>query len=511
MLGFRANLPTFRECPEGPGFKGPIACMKFIRQSLAGLFLLSLTLGLLVYAGQIVVSAVQERMADEPQVPDRRERVFAVNVVEAREQTVTPVLTAYGEIQSRRTLEIRARTTGTLVKLADSFEEGGTVEEGQLLAQVDPADAEFALSRAESELRDSKAEQREAERALDLAGDELAAAREQAALREKAYQRQVDLEARGVGTPAAVETAELAAAQARQAVIARRQALATAEARVDQAKTRLARSRIALDEARRRLEDTRIIAEFSGTLSDVSVVEGGLVTANERLATLVDVGALEVSFRVSTAQYGRLLDASGDLLKAPVTAVLGVHGLDLEARGVISRESAEVGEGSTGRLLFARLYEAPAMKPGDFVTVRIEEPPLESVVRLPASALGPDGTVLTLGQDERLSALPVTLLRRQGDDILVRGEGLPGARVVAERTPLLGDGIKVRPLAPRAGAEAKAADTLALSADRRARLKQFVEASTEISETVKRRLLGQLDQPQVPARVVERLERRMGG
>ena len=78
--------------------------MRFLRQSLTGLLLLSLTLGLLVYAGQIVFSAVQERMADEPRVPERRERVFAVNVVEAREQTITPELTAYGEIQSRRTL-----------------------------------------------------------------------------------------------------------------------------------------------------------------------------------------------------------------------------------------------------------------------------------------------------------------------------------------------------------------------------------------------------------------------
>ncbi|MEQ9674268.1 MAG: efflux transporter periplasmic adaptor subunit [Roseovarius indicus] len=485
--------------------------MRFLRQSLTGLFLLSLTLGLLVYAGQIIFSAVQERMADEPRMPERRERVFAVNVVDAREQTVTPVLTAYGEIQSRRTLEIRAKTTGTLVTLADNFEEGGVVEEGQLLAQVDPADAEFALNRAESELTDAKAEKKEAVRALELAQDELAAAEEQATLQERAYQRQVDLEDRGVGTSAAVETAELAAAQARQAVIARRQALAVAEARIDQAETGLARARIAFDEAERRLEDTRIVAGFSGTLSDVSVVEGGLVSANEQIGTLVDGNALEVSFRVSTPQYGRLLNDSGDLLKAPVSALLSVYGLDLEAKGVISREGAAVGEGSTGRLLFARLYEAPAMKPGDFVTVRIEEPPLEQVVRLPASSLGPDGNVLVLDEENRLETLPVTVMRRQGDDILVRGDALPGARVVVERTPLLGEGIKVRPLNPGAEAEAEDPGTLELTAARRERLMAFVQASGDTSAAVKRRLLGQLEQTRVPARVVERLERRMGG
>ncbi|WP_397543619.1 HlyD family efflux transporter periplasmic adaptor subunit [Roseovarius salis] len=485
--------------------------MRFLRQSLTGLFLLSLTLGLLGYAGKLVFDAVQERMAEEPRVPDRRERIFAVSVVEARERTIAPVLTAYGEIQSRRTLEIRARTTGTLVELADSFEEGGTVEKGQLLARVDPADAEFALARAKSELTDSKAEKREAQRALELARDELAAAEEQAALRQKAYRRQADLQERGVGTAAAVEQAELAAAQARQAVIARRQALAVAEARVDQAETRLARSEIALDEAERRLADTRIIAEFSGTLSDVTIVQGGRVSANERLGTLVDGNSLEVSFRVSTTQYSRLIDGSGNLLRLPVTARLDALGLDLAAKGVISREGAAVGEGATGRLVFARLFEAPAMKPGDFVTVEVEEPPLDRVVRLPAAALGPDGTVLVLDEDNRLAEQDVTLVRRQGDDILVRGEDLPGARVVAERTPLLGAGIKVRPLDREETARDVHDNTLELSEDRRARLKAFVQENAGMSEAVKTRLLGELDRPRVPAQVVERLERRMGG
>ncbi|MEQ9258158.1 MAG: HlyD family efflux transporter periplasmic adaptor subunit [Roseovarius sp.] len=491
--------------------------MRFLRHSLTGLFLLSLTLGLLVWAGQIVFSAVEARMAAEPRMPERRERVFAVSVLEAREETITPVLTAYGEIQSRRTLEIRTKASGTLVELAPEFEEGGMVRQGQVLARVDPADAEFARSRAESELRDSEAEAREAQRALTLAREDLEAAEEQAELQQRAYQRQLDIQERGVGSAAAVEAAELAGAQARQAVIARRQAVAQAEARVDQAATAFARAEIAFEEAKKALADTVVRAGFSGRLSDVSVVEGRLVSANEQLGTLVDTGQLEVSFRVSTAQYARLLDASGELLNAPVEAHLNTFGLALAAKGVISRESAAVGEGQTGRLIFARLYEAPAMKPGDFVTVTVDEPPLERVVRLPAEAIGPEDDVLVLGEDDRLAPLSVEILRRQGDAVLVRGEGLAGRQVVASRTPLLGEGIKVRPIERESAAEAAISEpegpaaTLELSEDRRARLKAFVEQNADMSEDVKQRLLGQLERPRVPAGVVERLETRMGG
>jgi len=88
--------------------------------------------------------------------------------------------------------------------------------------------------------------------------------------------------------------------------------------------------------------------------------------------------------------------------------------------------------------------------------------------------------------------------------------------VVAERTPLLGAGIRVRPVARASGTDtdtgaADADPLLDLSADRRARLRSFVEASTDMSETVKRRILGELERDRVPARVVQGLERRMGG
>lgn len=486
--------------------------MRFLRTSLTGLFLLSLTLGLFVYAGQIVYSAIQERIASEAPNAPRRERVFVVNTIEAQPGTETPTLIAFGEVISRRTLEIRARTGGTLVELAPEFEDGGRVEAGQLLARIDPADAQFALDRAQSDLIDAEAEKREAERGLTLAQDELAAARAQADLRKKALARQLDLQERGVGTAAAVELAELEMAQADQTVLSRRQALAQAEARVDQAQTRLARARVDFAEATKRFEDTRIVAGFSGTLGDVSVVEGRFVSANEKLAELVDSARLDVAFRLSTAQYTRLLDETGKLTQTPIRARLDVFGVEIESTGRITRDSGSVEEGQTGRLVFAQLENPVGLKPGDFVTVEITEPPLENVVRLPATALGADGLVLVVGPEDRLEARAVMLLRRQGNEILVRGNDLEGQRVVAQRTPLLGPGLKVRITEPLADATQQAsADLLELTDEHRARLQKYVQSSQDMPEAVKQRLLGQLTQPRVPARVVERLERRIGG
>jgi len=479
---------------------------------MIGLVLAAVSLGLLAYAAQLVGNAVQDRLARETSAPPARERVFAVSVLRAVPGSETPLLESFGEVESRRRLELRSAATGRIVELADGFEDGGEVKAGQVLVRIDPADAEAALDRTEADLLDAEAEKRDAERSLLLSRDEERATQDQVNLRQRAYERQVDLADRGVGTAAAVEVAELAAASARQALLSRRQAVAVAEARIDQAQTRLARALIALGEAQRALDDTTLIAPFDGTLAETDVVAGRLASANEKLAVLIDADDLEVAFRVSTAQYSRLLDPEGHVLAAPVTATLEVSGVDLQAMGVISRASAGSGEMQTGRLVFARLDSARGFKPGDFVTVTVREPPLENVVRLPASAVDANDTVLVLTAESRLESLTVQIMHREGDDVLVRNPDLAGRDVVKARSPLLGAGISVRALRPEAANAVPAEpQMLELSAERRARLIAFVEGNQRMPAEAKARVLAQLTEARVPARTVERIESRMGG
>ncbi|MEP4247859.1 efflux RND transporter periplasmic adaptor subunit [Tateyamaria sp.] len=486
--------------------------MRFIRQSIIGLVLAALSLGLLAYAGQLVGGAVQERLAQETKARPARERVFAVSVIRAEPGSETPMLESFGEVESRRRLELRSAASGRIVELAEGFEDGGVVKAGQVLIRMDTADAKSALDRAGADLLDAEAEVRDAKRGLALSQDEEIASQDQSDLQQRAYERQVGLADRGVGTAAAVEVAELAAASARQSVLARRQSVTVAEARIDQAQTRLARANIALAEAERVLDDTTLVAPFDGTLGETDVVAGRLASANEKLAVLIDAEALEVAFRVSTAQFARLLDENGRVMPASVTAILDVSGVDLQATGVISRTSAGSGEAQTGRLIFARLDTARGFKPGDFVTVTVQEPPLDNVVRLPASAVDGNNTVLVLGADDRLEALDVRVLHREGDDVLVRSPDIAGRDVVEARSPLLGPGISVRALRPvEPGAAPPPPEMVELTTERRARLIAFVEGNKRMPAEAKARVLSQLGEPTVPAQMVERIESRMGG
>ncbi len=489
--------------------------MRFMQRSLMGLFLLALTVGLLALAGGSLRAALEARMNREVHPRPSRERVFSVDVLRAEAVTAVPRIVTFGEIRSRRSLDLRLPVGGTITELHPAFVEGGRVAAGELLLKLDPSDMQSALDLAATEKNDAEAEEADARRALALARDDLAGAEAQAGLRRAALERQQDLLRRGVGTEAAVETAALADAAARQAVLGKRQALAQAEARLARAAVARERARIRLADAKRRLADTELRAAFSGVLSSVAALPGGRIGPNERVGRLIDPARLEVSFRLSNLQFARLGRGAGPVGRK-LSVRLDILGAAMVSGAVIERIGAEVGEGQTGRQVFARLTDGAeaGFHPGDFVSVDLPEPAIENAVVLPATAVDSAGRLLVLGEGERLEERQAEVLRRQGDTVIVAAPGIAGLEVVAARTPLLGAGIRIKPLR-RGGEQAAGApetpEMIALSPERRAKLMQFVEGSANIPDAAKERIIGRLKQERVPAAMVDRIESRMGG
>lgn len=372
------------------------------------------------------------------------ERLYTVRDVTLTPITAEPTIIAYGEISAWRELELRAAQAGRIVDIAPDLREGVKIEAGTVLARIDPADAAAREADTLTVLADARSQQAEAEQALTLARADLEAALAQLRLRRSALERQRDLAQRGIAAAATVETAEIAASSAEQAVVSRRSAYVGAKQRVTEAATAIQRANLSVQTARRDSADTAITAPFAGVLTDVSATLGSLVGTNERLARLIDLRSLEAAFRVSDAQFARLLDENGSL--APLTAAVSLRlgEREIEARATLDRPAATVGE-EGGRVVYARIDvpgETP-MRPGDFVTVTVTEPPLEQVAEIPARAATEAGEIFLIGEDGRLAPHRATILRRQAETLIVRDVPF-GTRIVAERRPQLGPGIKVQ-------------------------------------------------------------------
>ncbi len=412
-------------------------------------------IALVLAAGGVTYRAWQDGAGASTPPRTPRERAYAVEVATLQAETVTPIVTSYGRLTSGRMLELRAALAGPLVEMSAGFRDGGAVTEGEVLYRIDPSRLQTALALAETDVAEAEAELAEAGAALALAKLEAEAAQQQLDLRGQTLARQQGLRDRGVATETDLEAATFAHAAAQQTLINRQQVVAGDEARVAQAEITLTRREIALEDARRELDATTVTAPFSGVLTEVTAVPGRLVSANEQLAVLMDPTDIEVAFRITSNQYARLLDARGALRQTDMVVQVQRGRAITELPARLDRASAEIAEDKVGRLVFAKLVDPDPsfVQPGDFVTVQIPERPMDGVARIPAAAATTDGRILLIGDDNRLEEAQLTLLRHQGDTIIVADAPF-GRHYVTARAQQIGPGIQVTPIAPAPAGEA---------------------------------------------------------
>ncbi|WP_106754736.1 efflux RND transporter periplasmic adaptor subunit [Pannonibacter carbonis] len=492
--------------------------MRFVLRSIMGLFLFAVMLGAIGFGSYRFYSAMTTPREARLQPPS--ERSFMANTATLEAVTVAPQITAYGQIRSWKTLQLRASSDGRLVEMSDAFRDGARVKAGDMLLRIDPAEATSRLLDAQANLADAQSDKAEAEEAIGAAERELEATRQQVELRKQALDRQKQLMEKGYSTMALVEQEQLAVASIDQSLNNRLQSVVSARKRIERTDFAVKRGEVAVQDAERVLSETTVTAPFDGILDTVGVTLGRRVSPNEALANLIDPTALEVRFSVSTEQFSRLLGDDGRLLPQPVRVVLSLGERKIEASGLLERVAAVVGEGEAGRTLFASLDVTAdtVFRPGDFVTVEVEEPALSGVALLPVSAATEDGRILVVGENDRLEELQARILRRRGDELIVADVPF-GRDYVRERLPQLGAGIRIqeRP-APTTGTPpaivstaplASPSDVVTLDPERRAALLAQLEAS-QMPQDRKARLIEALQQPEVSKALVERIEARAG-
>ena len=96
--------------------------MRFLKRSFIGLVLAIVALGLLLGAGWLIRDALSPELA-EPARPGQgaEERIFTTTVQTVEPTEIVPILTAYGEVRTLRSVELRAEAAGTVIWLAEGL------------------------------------------------------------------------------------------------------------------------------------------------------------------------------------------------------------------------------------------------------------------------------------------------------------------------------------------------------------------------------------------------------
>jgi membrane fusion protein (multidrug efflux system) len=428
-----ANGIEQRQAPaEAPRADRPVPRARTRTMRVIGLGALALFAVLLVVG---VVPRVRSRHQLASAAQSTRAAVTSVYVVR-------PVAASEADLSLAATTQglqdaiIYARTSGFMRKRHVDI--GDDVKAGQLLAEIDSPEID-------QQLRQARADLRQAEKNLDL----------QKATRDLA---RVTME-RYRGADAEGAVAMVAVDQSVAAYRTAEAAVAAAEASVESFRANV----------RRLLDMTafeRVLAPFAGTVIQRSVDVGALITAgsptdNTALSPTSPTGKASGLFEVARIDELRVFvsvpQAYAATVKLGLPVAVTVRGqLQAPVTGTVTR-TARALDPATRTLLTEVDIPNPThrMLPGMFVYAAFKISPSGTRWRVPATAVVFDarGTrVAVVGPGNKLQFRSVVLGRDFGDAIDVQ-EGLKGdERVVAQPTVALQEGQVVNPIAARGAA-----------------------------------------------------------
>jgi RND family efflux transporter MFP subunit len=304
----------------------------------------------------------------------------AVVADEPAQRVMNDIVTAIGSARAARSVILSAEVGGRIVAL--NVASGDYVEAGTVVAELDDEAARIVLDRAA------------------LVADDARATRDRVA----------QLRASGSATDLQTREAELA--------------LQTAE--------------LALREAEFDLERHRITAPISGWVGILAADAGNRIAPGDEITRIDDRSSLIVDFRVPERVVSSL--SPGDPLAATPLAEP-----DREIAGTIEALDNRVDEASRTLLVRAAIGNADdRLRPGMAFLIALaftgdSHPAVDPL----AIQWGSDGAYVWAVRDAKALRLPVRILQRGTDAVLIEADFLPGDLVVTEGVQALRPGADV--------------------------------------------------------------------
>lgn len=347
-----------------------------------------------------------------------------VRVEPAQRSELDVQIKSIGTVTPLNTVIVQSRVNGVLERVV--FEEGSAVEQGDLLAEVDPLPYKAQLEQAEGQLQQSRAT--------------LENARADLALYETLWE---------------------------QDSIARQQ-LSDQRAMVNELLGTVRANQAAVDDARLQLSWTRITAPLSGRLGLRKVDQGNLVTGSEAegIVSITQMQPIAVNFTVPEVDVPALRSSfrGEEPLKVEV---LDRNDQQVIATGNLTTLDNQI-DTATGTLRVRGQFanDDEALFPNQFVNVRLRLSTLRDVVTIASDAVqfGNSRTYVYVVEDSKAYVREVTLGASADGRVAVTSGLQPGEQVVLEGLDRLRDGKEV--VIPDAEGEVAAAPPATETAQR---------------------------------------------
>ena len=325
------------------------------------------------------------------------------------------IIQSQGTVEAAHTITLSPEVSGRVAFVSDNFQRGGSFHKGDVLLQLDDADAKLQLKRAQAQTKQALADEK-------IAKHDLSRARK--------------LFAQKLISSQALEQAELVSVRA----LAQKEA---ADAYLEESKLALAR--------------TTLLAPFDGRIEQEFVDVGQFVSRGERLADLIALSFYEVRLPIARDQLSYLelpFSARGIIPQAeqPNVRIIGEFaGYEWLREAKLIRTEAVIDQSTRQVFGVAQLTidtENPdtLLPLGLFVKAEIEGVTPDNAYRLPRSSLSSDSRILVVDDDNRLWLRQTEILRLEHDHVVVRGNVDASTKVAMRGFNAIVNGMHVNPV-----------------------------------------------------------------
>ncbi len=350
---------------------------------------LALTIGFAVFAS----GCAEEQVVVEDMLPS-----VAVHVLSPLD--FDEEIHASGELKARFHTTIAAEVDGRVTELA--VDEGGSVDSGAIVIELDPQRRQLDLAAAEARLAQARAKLRQ---------------------QRSQTQRIRELRSQNVSSIQQLEEAETMLASAQSDVSAAQAAVGVAE---------------------RAVADSSVTAPFAGIVARRAVELGEFVQKGTLLYELVALNPMEAIFSLTE------LDSERVRLGQTISIAVGAFP-DRTFSGVVSFVSPTIDRATRTLRIKAQVDNADALlRPGLFARVSLGVAKRENVLMVPAESLLQRANGVSvyrvIGDDPaegRVERVPVETGSQHGSLVEVRGDVRAGDRIVRRGHGGLADGMVV--------------------------------------------------------------------
>ena len=344
----------------------------------------------------------------------RRPPMPPVQVATSTQEDVPQFLTALGTVKAVNSVTVTSRVEGQLMAL--HFTEGQQVNQGDLLAEIDPRPFEVQLAQAKGQLAKDQATLANAR--LDLAR----------------YQKLAKTH------------------------LVSQQELDNQAALVKQSEASISIDKAVINNAQLQLTYSKITAPISGRVGLKQVDVGNYISGGSSTPIVVinQMDTVDVLFTLPEQDLSQVILARKNSPTLPVVALDRNNKIEL-AQGTLFSVDNQI-DATTGTIkLKARFpQQESTLFPNQFVNIRLYVTTLEKAVVIPTAALqmGNEGHfVWVVDEENKVSKLAVEVASQNADKVVIASGLSANQRVVTDGVDRLTQGAKVEivtPLAPKA-------------------------------------------------------------